>query len=127
MLGRPLDVVADKRIRQSVASEIKPQGRSAQSLPPAQPTRLGNIDERPLAGVLEQPILTDASNKDVRIAVVVVISDRNSHPIHLDIETSAVGHVGKRAVAIVAKELQRAGLRFVVVLVSGQVFMSGPI
>src|SRR5882762_7541989 len=122
MLRRPLDVVADKQIQQSVAIEIKPQRRRAQSLAAAQPAWLGYIDERALAGVPEQPVLADASNKDVRITVVVVISDRNPHAVHLHIETSAARDVGKCAVAIVAIELYRAGLRFKVTFVSGPIY-----
>src|SRR5882762_118846 len=121
MLRRPLDVVADKQIQQSVAIEIKPQRRRAQSLAAAQPAWLGYIDERALAGVSEQPVLADASNKDVRITVVVVISDRNPHAVHLHLKTSAARDVGKRAVAVVAIELQRAGLGFTVALVSGPI------
>src|SRR5208282_2105030 len=75
VLGRPLDVIADKQVEQSVAVKIKPQRGRAHSLPAAQPARLSNINECSLASVPEEPVLPDASNKDVGKAVVVVICD----------------------------------------------------
>src|SRR5208282_2292775 len=125
VLGRPLDVVADKQVQQSVAVEIKPQGGRAHSLPATQPARLSNIDECALAGVLEQPVLAYAGNQDVRIAVVIVISDRNPHAVHLGVEPGVLGHVGECAVTIVAIELERTGLRRP--FISGPIFMFGPI
>src|SRR5713226_9150156 len=121
VLGRPLDVVADKQVQQSVAVEIKPQSGRAKCLTAAEATRLSNINKRALAGVPEQAVLADASNKDVRKTVVVVISDGNSNAIHLYVEPSAVRHVGKCAVTIVAIDLQRAGLRFMLASVSGPI------
>ena len=57
-------------------------------------------------------ILTHTSNKDVGKAIVIVIAHGNAHAIHLDIETSAAGHVRESAVAIIAVEFQRASFSF---------------
>src|ERR1019366_8958524 len=121
VLGRPLDVVADEKIEQSIAVEIKPQSGRAHRLAAAQAARFSNIDKGSLAGVFEQAILADAGNKDVGITVVVVVSDGNPHAVHLDVEPGAAGHVGKCSVAIVAIEPERAGLRLKAALMSGPI------
>ena len=51
--------------------------------------RPGDVDERALAGVAEQPVLPDARDEDVGIAVVVEVADGDAHPVELDVEAGA--------------------------------------
>ena len=80
---------------------------------PPSPLALVTSTKRALAGVLEQTVLADAGDQNVGKAVVVVISDRDAHAVHFDVEPGAAGHVGECAVAIVAIELQRAAFALV--------------
>ena len=88
-LGRPLHIVADEQVEQTVAIEIEPQGRRAEALPAAEPARLRDIDKMALAGILEEPVLADAGDENIGEAVVVVIADGHSHAVHLDVEPGA--------------------------------------
>ena len=93
VLGRPLHIVADKEIQQSVAVVVEPDGGGAERLSATQSARLRNIDESTFSRVLEKPVLTYAGNKDVGIAVVIVISDGDAHAVHGNVESGAAGHV----------------------------------
>ena len=62
----------------------------------------GDVDERSLSAIFEKTVLTDARDEDVGKAVVVVITHRDAHPVHLYIKARFMGHVGKGAVTVVA-------------------------
>src|SRR6266566_2037982 len=57
--------------------------------------------------------MTHASDQDVRIAVVVVVSNRQTHSVHLDTKASGTGYIGESSIAIVAIELERAAVALV--------------
>ena len=107
VLRRPLDVVADEQVEQAVAVEIEPERRGAERRPAGEAARSGHVEERALAGVPEQPVLSDAGDEQVGIAVVVEVADGGAHSVELDIEAGAARHVGKCAVAVVAEQAQR--------------------
>ena len=54
VFGRPLHVVADEQIEQSVAIVVEPERGGAEAVAPAQAGCVGHIDECALAGVPEQ-------------------------------------------------------------------------
>src|SRR5207248_8055851 len=72
-----------------------------------------DVDKSSFAGVLEQAVLTHASDQDVRIAVVVVVSNGHAHSIHFNIKTGSTGYIGESSIAIVAIELERAAVALV--------------
>ena len=82
-------------------------------MPATQTAGFCDVDKSSFAGVLEQAVLTHASDQDVRIAVVVVVSNGHAHPVHLEIEASGTGYIGKSSVAIVAIKLERAAFALV--------------
>src|SRR6185369_5709723 len=65
------------------------------------------------ARVLKQPALSHAGDEQVRESVIVVVADRNSHAVHLDIEAGAASDVREGSVAVVVVEAQRAAATFV--------------
>ena len=113
MLGRPPDVVAHEQIEETIAVEVEPQRRRAESRPAAEAARLGDVHKRSLAGVAEQPVLPDTAHEQIGEAVVVPVADGDAHPVELDVEAGGPRHVGKRAVAVVAIEAQGRALPFV--------------
>src|SRR6516225_4817669 len=73
----------------------------------------GHIFEYAIPEIVIEDVSIESCYKDVRIAIVVVISDCHSHGIAVSGYTSFFGDVGKRAVAIVAKQpigISRIGL-----------------
>ena len=54
-----------------------------------------------------------AGDQDVWEAVVVVVADRNPHPVELHVETGAGGDVGEGAIAVIVVEAKR-GTRLLV-------------
>ena len=68
---------------------------------PPRPAFVVTSDERALARVVEQAILTDGRDEQVGEAVVVEIAGGHAHPVHLDGEAGSRGHVGKSAGAVV--------------------------
>src|SRR5262249_11546512 len=110
VLTRPLDVVADEKIQQSVTVVVEPQRRRAECLPLAQAARNSDVGECALARILEQAVLANAGYEDVRETIVVVVTDSGSHAIHFDIEPSLAGNVGESPIAIISIELERGAL-----------------
>ena len=83
LLGRPSDVVADEQVEQPVPIDIDPDGGRAEPLPRVEPAALRDVDERALAGIAEQAVLTDARHQQVGKPVVVPVTHRHAHPVHL--------------------------------------------
>ena len=102
VLRRPLHVIADEQVEQAIAIVVEPQRGGAEALALAESAGIGHVHECSLAGVMEQAVLTDAGDEDVREAIVVVIADRDAHAIQFDIEAGAGGHVRESAVVVVA-------------------------
>src|SRR5258708_706317 len=71
---------------------------------------LGDIDERSLARVLEETVLTHAGDQNVGEPIIVEIAHGHAHPVHFQIEASASRDVGKRAVPIIAIKLESGTL-----------------
>ena len=113
VFGRPANVVANEKIEKAVAVVVKPERGSAQALAAGKTAGARDLNKSAPAGVAEETALSDASDENVRKAIVVVVADRNAHAVHLDIEAGAFGDVGEGAVAIVAVETQRGALSFV--------------
>src|SRR5258708_24849545 len=61
--------------------------------------------------------LADGGNKDVVIAVIVIVANRHAHAIDIQAESRGGGNVSKCSVAIIVVEPQR---------ISASAFMSGP-
>ena len=53
VFGRPLDIIANEQIEQSVAIEIEPQRRCAEGAPATQSGLFSDVDKCALAGVLK--------------------------------------------------------------------------
>ena len=56
---------------------------------------------------MKQPALPIRSNEEIVVAVVIVIADRHSDAVHLDIQARFVRDVAERAVVIVVIKLGR--------------------
>ena len=78
----------------------------------AQPARVGYIDECTFTCIAEQAALSDAGDKNVREAVIVVIADGDAHAVEFDIESRMRGHISECAVMIVVVETQGTALLF---------------
>ncbi len=102
-LLRPLHVVRDEQIELAVAIVIEPGGAGAE-IRVLDAGCGGDVAELAAAFVVEQPVAFERGDVDVLAAVVVVVGDRHSHAVHLDIETAARRDIGKRAVRVVAVE-----------------------
>src|SRR5205814_10183567 len=74
---------------------------------------LSYVHERAFAGVVKQAVLPDAGDQDVGKAVVVIVSDRHAHAVHLDIQPGFTGDVGEGSITVVAIQGQRASPAFV--------------
>ncbi len=104
---RPLDVVADEEVEEAVAVVVEPNGRRAEALTLAETRGIGDIDERPFAGVAEESVLADSGDENVGKAVVVVVANGNSHAVEFDIEAGARGYISECAVAVVVVKTER--------------------
>src|SRR5690242_3862873 len=113
VFGRPTDIVAHEKIEVAVAVIVKPQRRSTQSLAAEETTGTRGVYKSTLAGIAEETALANASDKNVGKSIVVVIPDSRTHSVHFDVQASALCDVSKRAVAIVAVELQGRALALV--------------
>src|SRR5580658_9467136 len=78
----------------------------------AEATGVGHVRESSSPAVLEKPILAHAGDQNIGETVVVVVAHGDAHSVHLYIQASLVGYVGKRAIAIVAIEAERRRLPF---------------
>src|SRR6202044_3425231 len=78
VVRRPLHVVADEKIEQSIAIVVEPESGGAETLALAETRSVRDIHERSLAGVAEESILSDAGDQDVGKAVVVVVAAGDS-------------------------------------------------
>ena len=67
----------------------------------------GHVAKLAAALVVEQPVAFERGDVHVVAAVVIVIRDGDTHPVHLNVQAAAGGDVGERAVAIVAIERRR--------------------
>src|SRR5262249_49497552 len=90
----PAHIIAGKEVEKSIAVIVKPQRRSAKSLPTEEAARASHIDEGAFSGVVEEAALSHASDEDIWKTIVVVIADGHAHAIHLKIESGAFGYVG---------------------------------
>src|SRR5258707_7323171 len=101
MLGRPAHVIADEKIEQAIAIIVEPERGGAKRLTHAQATGARYIEKSSLARVAKQPVLPHASDQNIGKAVIVVVTDRDAHSVHLDIEARGFCYVGEGTVAIV--------------------------
>ena len=74
-LDRPLDVISDHQIELAIAIVIHPGCAGGKLLRTPQACRLGHIAEGSSAVVVEQVTLTEGSNEDILVAIVVVVTD----------------------------------------------------
>jgi len=107
-VGRPLNIVADKQVQQSIPIVVEPDGGSAEAFAIAKTACFGDIYKGPLPRVLEEAILADTGNQDVRETIVVVVSDRHSHAVHLHIKSAPASYVREGAVTVVVEQAHGA-------------------
>ena len=107
MLGRPLHIIADKKIEQAVAVIIEPESGGAEPEAFPQPAGVGHIHKRSLAGIVEEPVLPHAGDQDVGKSVIVIIANGDAHSVHFHVQPDAGSDVGKCTVPVVAVEPQR--------------------
>src|SRR4029077_5842115 len=102
---------------QAVAVIVKPQCGGAEALMPKEPAGTRDVDESSFTGVSKKPALANASDENVRKAIIIVVAHSHAHSVHLDVQACGLGYVRKSSVAIVAIEPQSR----VLALVSGPV------
>src|SRR5262249_4232921 len=107
LLRRPLNVVRNDEIEFSVAVVIDPGCACAELLHTCNARSLRNIRESAITVVVKESALTDCSDENVVVAIVVVVANGDSHSVHADRQSGFLGDVCKRTVAIVVVELQR--------------------
>src|SRR5260221_3322835 len=113
MFGGPVDVVADEEVEMAVAVVVEPQRGGAESLASSEAAGLCHVYKGSFAGIAEQAVLADASDQNIREAIVVVIADGDAHAVEFDVESGGAGDIGEGAVAIISIELQRGAIPFV--------------
>jgi hypothetical protein len=106
-LRRPLHVISNHQIEFAVFVVIDPGRAGAELFHSGQPGLLRDVAERSISVVAKQPALSVRSNKQIVIAVVVVITDRYADAVHLRIESGPVRNIGERSVMIVVIQLGR--------------------
>ena len=79
-----MHVIRDKQVRLSVAVIIEPRGAGAEICIVNAALRR-HVAKMPVAFVVEQPVAVERRDVNIGQAVVVVVSNRNAHAIHLDV------------------------------------------
>ena len=85
---------------------IHPGGAGAEFVRALQSRFLRHIGKCAVAIVVKQMALSVGGDKEVIVAIVIVIADSHAHAVQLHVQTSFVGHIGERAIVIVVIELE---------------------
>src|SRR5580700_9265843 len=117
VLRRPLDVIANKKIKQAVAVVVEPESGRAKRQTFSQSAGAGYIHKSSFSCIVEQPVLSHACDQDVRKAVVVIVANGYAHAVHFNVQSSMGGNVGKAAISVVVVKPQRGA----VLLVAGPI------
>ncbi len=109
----PLQVVDDEQIEQAVVVHVDPDGGNRPKWailgidPLVEAGLLCHVGERAVAVVVIERVAVDAGDKDIRVAIVVVIADSNANVEAGSFEAGLFCYVGEVAVAVVAEEMVR--------------------
>src|SRR5262249_21234237 len=113
LVDGPFDVVADKQVQLSILVVIEPNGARGESgIVYAGPS--GNVLKLAVALIAEQMIRTEAGYINVYEAVIVVVGDRTTKPVHFDRKPCLAGHVGKSTVTVV---VVKRGIRLLALMI----------
>ncbi len=112
-LSRPLDVVANEEIQIPVVVGVeKPRARSPTGGVPRDAGQFGHVGEVP-AVVAEQVIGPHRRDEQIGVAVRIVITDRDTHPVQAQVEARLGGDVLEVPSAVIAEECQGRWLRVI--------------
>src|SRR5689334_10706452 len=84
-LRRPTAVVANEEVEEAIPVVIEPGGAGAPGRARSSSSP-GHIAERAVAVIVKEVRATVSGEVDVRMAVVVIITHRNPHPVAVDPE-----------------------------------------
>jgi hypothetical protein len=101
----PRPIVADVKIEISVAIQVGKCGRGRKISVAAQPCGLGHVFECAVAPVVVESVASPSSDEEIRVSVVVVVSNRDSVPVapHQARDSRPLGGVFERAIASVTE------------------------
>src|SRR5947209_14655152 len=106
----PLHVIHDEQIEQTVVVYVYPSCRDGPEravfgvVPAIEAGFLCDVGECTVAVVVVERVAMDAGDKDIRMAVVIVIADGEADIVTGAGQTGSVGYVREDAIAIVAKK-----------------------
>ena len=100
LLDRPVHVVRDEEVEQTVAVVVEPR-RARRESGIGDPRARGDVGEPAAAEISEQVIRAERGHVNVDVAVVVVVARGGAEPVHLHREPRRARDVGERAVAVV--------------------------
>ncbi len=105
----PLQIVDDHQIEQSIVIDVDPRPGHGPERPVlgirlVEPSFRRDIGKGPVAIVVIERIAVDARDKNVFVAIVVVVSDGDAGVVAGSSQPSFLGDVGKVSVAVVFKE-----------------------
>ena len=109
VLDAPLHIVGDVDIEVSIPVVVKPRAACAKA-GIMNASGFCHIKENPIALVLKKPVFPQAADINIRVCVVIVICDGDSHAVERHCESNRFCHIGERAISVVAIECHR--LRF---------------
>src|ERR1700723_534684 len=69
-----------------------------------EPGLLGHVGKGPVAIIVVQSVAMDSRYKDVLMAVIVIVADRNTNVVARPREAGSFGHIGEGSVAVVSKQ-----------------------
>src|SRR5271165_5264301 len=110
---RPLHVIDDEKIEQAVVVHVDPGSRNC---PVSSKLRIGTVQarvqsrfyghvtKRTVAVVVVERAVVQAGNKEIGVAVIIVVCYGDAHVVARASQASRVGHVGEDAVTVVAKQ-----------------------
>src|SRR5690349_7396545 len=99
-LERKLRIIADDKIEESIAIVVEPSGARGPSSGVLKPCVRGDVSECAIAVVVVKRAFRESGDEDVRMAIVVEISDGYTHTVILDLADSRVrGDIHKFSVA----------------------------
>ena len=102
----PRHIIRDVKIEVTVSVIVKP--RAARSEAGVMDARgFCHVKERPIALILKEPVGFKAADVNIRVFVVIVICDGDSHAVERHCEANNFGDIGEGAIAVVPVECHR--------------------
>ena len=102
----PLHIVRDIEIEVAILIVVKPRTTRAEA-GVLNASGFCHVKEGPIALVLKEPVGFKAADVNIRVFVVIVICDSDSHAVERHCQANGFGDIGERAVAVVAIKCHR--------------------